>query len=443
MIRDVKQQTKAATALLALVQFAAVGCGPALDASADGAPSAGAAAAALALMQAAPPSDPIVGIAHGAIFTTDRGIISATPEFVREVQLGYLERLTGEASAAVLEEYEPIRLQSEPQVGAPREFADRAYLVDWLIERVRPPDTLSLSARNKFLAHAVEPSSDLAFVQGVPEGIRAERLKYQEECLRQGVPTPPDWLPNSSENKWTPNGRLNPDFIGKGSVGQVWYYIPEPPEPRGLCMALPRANAETGEIELLGVICQGNDTSKACFWDNDGNFKPGQDATITDNFEAAQELVSGPDRCTDCHRGENVFIIHPNSPLDIDIRVHGAGWEFDRNTSLLQANSLVQPIVYGDWENKLAGPFPDVATNETSCVTCHQEGEVGGRLGALDNEFYCSILWYALRSDDDPNERTMPFASPVTGERSYPQTHYNFVANACRDMTAKLGMTWD
>ncbi|HTU58235.1 MAG TPA: hypothetical protein VMF89_07370 [Polyangiales bacterium] len=427
------------------MHLAAVGCGSALDASAEAAPAAGAAAAALALEQeqapavysALPPSDPIVGIAHGAIFTSDRGVVSATPEFVREVQLGYLERLRGEASSETLEQFEPIRVQSEPEVGAPREFADRAYLINWLIEQVRPSDSSALSARNTYLAQAVEPSSDLAFVQQDLDQIRAERLDYQAECLRKGVPTPPDWLPSSPENKWVSNGGLNPDFIGKGSIGEVWYYIPDPPEPRGLCIALPRANATTGEIELLGVICQGNDTSKACFWDNDGNFQPGQDATITDNFEAAKELVNGPDRCTDCHRGENVFIVHPNSPLDIDIRVFGAGWEFDRDTSLLQAKGLVEPIVYGDWENRLAGSFPDVAATETSCVSCHKDGGVGGRLGALDNPLYCSILWYALR----PGSETMPFASPITEGLSYPQTHYAFVADACRGLTP--GMRWD
>lgn len=430
----IKSPTTANHALLALVQLAALGCGSALDASADGLPAAE--AHAPVVYSALPPSDPIEAIAHGTIFTTDRGVISPTPEFVREVQLGYLERLRAEASAAALEEFEPVRAQLEPELGADREFADRAYLIDWLIERVQPSDATTLSARNKFLAQAVEPSSDLAFVEGDLERTRAERLEYQAECLRQGVPTPPDWLPNSPDNKWVPNGRLKPDFIGNGKVGSVWYYVSD--EPRGLCIALPRADAATGEIALLGIICQGNDTSRACFWDNDGAFGPEQAATITDNFEAAKELVNGPDRCTDCHRGENVFIVHPNSALDIDIRVFGAGWTFDRDESLLQAKSLVQPIVYGNWENELADPFPEVAANETSCTTCHQEGEVGGRLGAF-NSSYCAILWYALRSDNEA-DRTMPFASPITEGLTYPQTHYDFIADACRQLSS---MSWD
>jgi hypothetical protein len=385
-----------------------------------------------------PPSDPIVGIAHGAIFTTDRGIISATPDFVREVQLGYLERLTGEASADVLQEFEPIRAQSEPQVGAPREFADRAYLIDWLIERVQPSDAAKLSSRNKFLSQAVEPSSDLAFQEELPVALRQEREAYTAECFREGVPTPPDWSPDSPD--WVPNGTLNPDFIGKGSVGTVYYHISE--EPRGLCMALPRADAVTGVIGLLGVICQGNDSSRACFWDNDGPVQPGAEAKIIENFESAKELVDGDDRCTDCHRGENIFIVHPNSPLDIDIRVYGAGWVFDRNTSFLQAKDLVRPIVYGNWENKLADAFPEVTGDETSCITCHQAGEIGGRLGALDNEYYCEVMWHAL-SDPDQNKRTMPFSSPITEGKTYPQAHYDFVKNACRTMTEPYGMYWD
>lgn len=322
MIRGVSQsQAIAKATLVALAQLAAFGCGSKLDTSAERTPSAGGAAVALALEQgqtpalysALPPSDPIFAIAHGSIITTDRGVIPPTPEFVREVQLLYLERLRGEANAAVLEELEPIRMQFEQTAGAPREFADRAYLIDWLIERVQPSDSATLKARNEFLAKAVDPT-DLAFIQVDVEARRTQRSKYQAECLAEGVPTPPDWLPNDPKNKWQSNGTLKPDFIGGDSVGTVWYYVSSPPEPRGLCMALPRVGNQSGMIELLGVICQGNDKSKACFWDNDGLFELNKQATITDDFEAAEELVYGADVCTDCHRGKTCSSSIPTRP---------------------------------------------------------------------------------------------------------------------------------
>jgi hypothetical protein len=68
-----------------------------------------------------------------------------------------------------------------------------------------------------------------------------------------------------------------------------------------------------GTINFLGVICQGKESGKACFWDNKSN-ETGQqirkmnlqDFDIT-KFQNGDQLAED---CTQCHRGENVYLVH-------------------------------------------------------------------------------------------------------------------------------------
>src|SRR5690606_34714071 len=132
---------------------------------------------------------------------------------------------------------------------------------------------------------------------------------------------------------------------------EVFYYdsrtdLDDPTNPPGLCMALPRSVFPAGQtpeegppsrIALLGVICQGEVTGGACFWDNGDNWLndvgvPGGvdpfwtlefgDGPRTTHFVGGAELSQGlGGNCAACHQGENVFIVHPGTALDLPDRL--------------------------------------------------------------------------------------------------------------------------
>jgi hypothetical protein len=373
-------------------------------------------------------SDPIGAVGHGMIFTS-QGPIAPTPEFVREAQQYYIDRLSREADPAVLLEFEAQRMQMEPEVGAPREFADRASLVDWLIEHVQPPDAADLMTKSQFLARSMlDPDfPDLAVVIGTIDS----RMEYHELCKRSGVPIPPDW--DTAAGEWKNNGVLSPDFVGADALtSTVWYYESDgSTQPRGLCIALPRAD-DTGKIRLLGVICQGNEMNNACFWDNARKFDEGEPVEmLSEGFNAGPDLDgAGQGTCTDCHRGENAFIIHDGSALDIDATLH----RIVRTKSLLLPSDWVTPLVNDGWpKNDLPseGLLDDIflPVGEADCLDCHTKNGPGGRFPVFTPAYCASVMWPALRSDTP----TMPPASYLKDKRA-PEAHLRAISDACRPL---------
>lgn len=51
-----------------------------------------------------------------------------------------------------------------------------------------------------------------------------------------------------------------------GSPAEVRTY--QSTNPAGMCYALPRFDANKTTVNLDGVICLSEETSKVCFWDN-------------------------------------------------------------------------------------------------------------------------------------------------------------------------------
>lgn len=442
MIPDAwKVKNTGKAAMLALAQLAAIGCTALPDASAGRAVTAGGAAVAVQALEqeqfsrlyaALPPTDPIAATGHGMIITSDGRTIKPTPEFVRSTQLFYIDRLFYEASPSVQQEYLREQPNWEPAPGEEREFSRRGGIIDWFLQQVRPADFDKLDARNRYLVYAMEPQ-DAAFVE------RGDtRQSYWDECRDAFVPSPPNWGPDPARLGWTWGGPLDKtDFLDSGPA-TVWYMISSDPERPGLCIALPRVQSyevqETtaaGEtvsrteqvIGLLGVICQGKRTNQVCFWDDDDadpiEFPTLRERDIKKDFKSAADLAASGDVCTTCHRGENVYIIHPETNLDIDYLRQPASWKFNKSESYLRASDWISPIVVPEvrWPKNEkwtqaekdalnAVPLVDVGgLPETDCMDCHFEGGEGGGLGRLDDTDYCSsVILKAL----DPVTGTMP-----------------------------------
>lgn len=252
--------------------------------------------------------------------------------------------------------------------------------------------------------------------------------EYVEECRAQRVPIPP------------PINDLTPGtgWVKEGFIRQAEQFIVQTPAeirsyttPDGVCIALPRSLASDDNnprvgIDLDGVICLSRITSKVCIWDNqmwDPSMGRGQTFTFGWNeripigapdlavnprglYQAGgQELEGGSGGiCTDCHAGENPFIVHPDTELlrervvspsvtALEPIVPTLTWG-EVATRLNQfAPQRYDPIVAGSWpQNSLSHAEPLVPP---VCLTCHVQGRFGaGRLPHLnsDLEGYCDTI---------------------------------------------------
>jgi hypothetical protein len=211
---------------------------------------------------------------------------------------------------------------------------------------------------------------------------------YVDECRAAGVPIPPDW----TSSLWIRKGALStplapnqsPDrtFISETSNAEVYYATSS--NPVGVCVALPRFSPGTDTAVLLGIICQGKVTGNACFWDNtrdttNDNVKNGSAFTVGRNqfvpivstngglsFSGGADLEGATGGvCTTCHAGENAFVVHPGTPLDL-------------GDSLMKPDRWYTPIVAGPWPDN-AGPSNQLdsvqlGVGDQSCLTCHGPG---------------------------------------------------------------------
>lgn len=236
---------------------------------------------------------------------------------------------------------------------------------------------------------------------------------YMRDCDRNKVPLPPPW----GDPAWQRQGVLPPDLTFAGQAGQtteVWAY--NDPGGKGVCMALPRKNA-AGEIELLGIICQSKETGKACFWDNidaaTGNRITGA-ATAGMDPADIEDGSSLSENCTGCHRGDNAFVIHPDTPLELP-----APFDIDPDQPYTPVSGT--PPRPG-WVNP-PSPLPLAGTQ---CTMCHDMPQLTAA--------YCrTVLKKALEKTMPPEDTTTNPATPAgTWDPDY-RGDVTKLAKKCKD----------
>ncbi len=345
--------------------------------------------------------DPIWSYGHGGAFDSTGDLISFDETSIEAAQDYYWAAVDAELQESGPADYESIRVQLESLLVGDGldDAAVRSWVLAWMITVAYPNDSTAaafLHLRNEALRKA---SADLTGGGGVPgtntaafltgQGVETERgtnnggAAYITECSEADVPIPPDWGTAS----WTNQGVLTPNFLG----GTATVYTYESVTPRGGCIALPRQYGVPGVIGLLGIICLGQDSSKACFWDNK-DVPVGVVVPITDFVGGAD--LNPPNWsggiCSDCHAGENPWNVHPGSSL--------ASWGHKMPVD------WHEPLVHPSWPQN---PGPTLLLDSISgdpdgraCLTCHSSG-FAGRFPRVSTEIrgYCvSVLSVAART---------------------------------------------
>jgi hypothetical protein len=209
---------------------------------------------------------------------------------------------------------------------------------------------------------------------------------YMAFCRKARVPIPPDWSLTTTE--WQLQGDLGTgrNLLQPGRNAFVWTY--SDPVRKGACVALPRGSggARGG---LAGIICQSATTGNACFWDSRkrDNSDPMKAMPVLDwstetlkisELKDASNLTEpGSGVCTDCHRGDNVFLMSPDDPTWAKVMrgalVTSAGSTFTTRVLASSDNSgghpRYVPVTYPANRPTWVNPF-----QAGGCAgTCHED----------------------------------------------------------------------
>jgi hypothetical protein len=233
---------------------------------------------------------------------------------------------------------------------------------------------------------------------------------YAQQCKKEGVPIPPSF----KGNDWKRIGRLPKGRVFASSDkprAEVMVYKPMAGgKPTGVCVALPRG-PEDGSVELMGVICQSKKSGKACFWDNWDRTASAptqmKGASYKDmDIDRFQDGSMLKENCTNCHRGDNVYVIHADtllakSPLDSAAR---------------SPDVRYTPIGQAAWVN------PEHANPPSNCTDCHG-------LPAFSSNYCSAVLMNSLGE-------TMPPDRPTDWKKTYKSD----IEQICRECGSTTGV---
>lgn len=410
----------------------------------------------LAATMQAQEKEPIASIGHGAFFDQDGKQIEVTQEFVAKAQDWYRKKLLSSLKAGKKTEFAKIerRLNTSVKAVGQDRLVVRQHLLEWLVANsedisrdhrtIGKLNALKSALRNKLPDRAgiknfkygeefkINPEIEKKlkspeFAPGKFQLRSATTNKgqaYIDECKAAGVPIPP------------PIGKLDPAGLtgwkSQGFIpGSQQFIVGTPAEvrtfksssPVGMCIALPRySNASKTTVTLDGVICLGQASSKVCFWDNqmngvDFDFASGAlipigvpDLSINPagQYQAGGfELEGGSGGvCTDCHAGQNPYIIHPRVDLGGGLLMEQLN-QPPQNLPTFSA-SRYDPLVPASWPQNQLSHSP--ALVPAVCAECHVAGGVAGAFPQLSTDLfdYCrniNILAKAIAN-------TMPPSAP-------------------------------
>jgi hypothetical protein len=254
----------------------------------------------------------------------------------------------------------------------------------------------SLWAANPALVSTLLKHSLLSPDVVLNPAIRERTLAYKEHCAKLDVPTPPDW-PSDAWEPWAalPEERMNTlgtHFLSGEPIEVYWASDVEGDSP-GVCVALPRMGGAR-VVTAMGIICQNSTTGNACFWDNldpDGGVISAPLESIELRISDLATANTLRENCTECHRGDNVFMIHPHTPLYDLPDTASATWYTPVST---------QP----HWGN----PPPLLAQGATNgCASCHS-------IPALNDTYCTRVLIPAMNRTMPPVGSPFPTTYPPT-----------------------------
>ena len=388
------------------------------------------------------PKEPIAYAGHGHLFSRDGTKLELSPEFLRDAQERYIRVFTELAPKELAAWSDETRRALRAETKSRDLLIAADALLLWVLTEASPAgDTYIMHERNRDLLHfLVRPSvkpfnlgpvmkevvglfpkdppeveepididQGIGFLQGyapLNEPNAAGDTAYMAQCRNLSVPIPPDF----PDPAWIFEGEAVPRIVGGGNSSVLGYQSQNPP---GICIGLPTGiGANPSPFGLFGIFCISEITNKACFWDKEFILNPAGIPTPTqidvNNImnsgalsianDFAQGAGGGPAAgiCTDCHAGENPFVVYPGSNLNLASRGYNmrpaGGWHvplasntsWPRNRDIADLRDredygVTEPLGLIDW-GALGDAVPGHdggPIQSQSCVVCHDFPDIG------------------------------------------------------------------
>ncbi len=391
-------------------------------------------------------SDPILAVGHGAFIGSDGKKLIPSAEFIERAQKYYIATLLKNLEARREKNNVAVDRIQETQKLIYRlvedEILANALFIDWLLEKVQPDKIGHLTTYNNTLrwyyvlniqSEPILPTKEYKWTKGIRPEI-AEKLErggitvivflktnaggaqYIQECGHAGVPIPPPMFSST----WNFEGTVEEEFLSEEGQTDLWRYASE--SPPGVCLSLPRYFAGSGfdEADLFGLICLGTESNKACFWDNPRGTSFPRDVEVDiSEFVGGVDLVpNGQGVCTDCHAGENPYVVHPEKP------------PFSGLTPSLLPLGWHDPLVDTSWPQN-PGPtnLLDAVASTGRCDSCHRVGSAG-RFPEVSEQLpgYCNLVLRTAVGLPPTPKSTMP---PFGADKSQFTNHIDALFAAC------------
>jgi hypothetical protein len=379
-------------------------------------------------------NDPIVGVGHGALFGPDGKELNVTEDMILSSQQYFIDKLlsTESANKSLLKEALDKIKSSIYELVDDKIVANTLFLNE-LINKVNPQNKALLISINNGLSSKYEFELNKQKKKSPFELLRKADSKlvrdlkgrglnvfmvttnsgeaYCEECKNQGVPIPK----NMFGPEWKNLGEFDKEFISTELRAELMIY--ESDNPKGVCLALPRYFDGTDNSNLFGVICLGTETGKVCFFDNPRgkSFKKNEVVSFKNWLGGIDLIKNSQGVCTDCHAGENPYVVHPEKA------------PFAGIINKLKSPIWYDPLVDSSWPQNL-GPNNILAgiPSEGKCSSCHTQGNAGRFPIMLSG--YCSEVFKNAIGELDISKKTMP---PYGDDINLYLAHINALKSQC------------
>jgi len=375
-------------------------------------------------------TDPVMTLGHGTFVGSDGKEFRPTTDFILQAQQIYISNLMSRVDGSQEKQLVIQNLVTN-------NILANALFLDWLLEKSKPDDLAHLTAVNNGLrwhyvihiqSDPILPDQGHVWSKGVPIEIarqletngvsvflitNARGEAYRQECRECGVPVPPPMFGPG----WRFLGVFDREFLSEGTQAELWIHE----SPEGVCLALPRyivnGGTVTDDVDVLGIICLGIQSSKICFFDNPASTTFTRNVPVDiSQFVGGLDLVANNQGvCSDCHAGENPFIIHPQKAAFAAI-----------GRSLLPL-AWPDPKVDASWpQNPGPTALLDAVSSPQRCTSCHQVGSAG-RFPDVSTQLpgYCRVV-LATATGTSPKQ-TMPLG----GDRNQYINHINALLASC------------
>lgn len=370
-------------------------------------------------------------VGHGGFFSSAGESFVPDERFVREAQERYISQLLidTEKEKYETEVFSAKIIRKLINSSIHDDILANALFIDWFVDQDKFGRLSRLAVRNNALrAHYVanvrdiQPSdADIDHSRGISRSIlsklHAEGLSYifptsrtelyMDSCRDNGVPVPNKLF----SSVWQNLGSYSPKVSNVTGTPRLWAHYGD--EPSGACVAVTFTSESNVHVDM---ICLGVNSGKSCFFETDEQGEVGEISTSDMNSAADPDKMQG--MCSDCHAGENPFIIHPDKP---------AFGMLDRSKTMPE--NWQTPLVVSAWPTPGPTNILDSINSSGRCTECHVQG-YAGRFPEISSELpgYCAIL--EILATPGP-KRTMPASGGSFSDPLFYDKHIDTLLSLC------------